>query len=290
MPTHPDSSDAAIIQKLANAVSGWRFPNYSAITFVKAFLARSFGYSRKFNERNIEFFWYPIFNHALVDLVSGLPNFVVAPQFPAHVTAEWLDEHGYNDDDDEPQVEEAEDGDDFNVIDIADASGSVPRFLRILPRNLLADLSISSTTTTPGHDVDGVVTDFAVIYLGGRIRKYSKRYGHFDIEEGDAAIRALTRAIEKAKNQALIQAAYFFVKFPKTKQITAIAAVSLYWTSAKLTEDHVATHMELIKGRTPPAVEDQQAPWLEVVPLDYASSRNRLKTIHNELAALVKTG
>ncbi|KAJ7117728.1 hypothetical protein C8R44DRAFT_791342 [Mycena epipterygia] len=50
--------------------------------YQRVFLARTLAFSRDLNSRNLEGYWYIIWNHTLIALVDGLPHLLVAPQYP----------------------------------------------------------------------------------------------------------------------------------------------------------------------------------------------------------------
>jgi hypothetical protein len=71
----------------------------------KSCLETSYAFSRTFNSRNLEFYWYPLWCHTLFVLVENVPNLIVAPQFPLWFVMQ-------ND-----QLEGADDGDDPEEVD-----------------------------------------------------------------------------------------------------------------------------------------------------------------------------
>ncbi|KIJ66546.1 hypothetical protein HYDPIDRAFT_38875 [Hydnomerulius pinastri MD-312] len=86
--------------------SPWQLPgrreSSGGVNAFKSLLAKSLGFSRQFNTRNLEYMWYPEWCCALMDLVADIPNLIVAPQFPAWFTAEdlarWEEEQGEEED------------------------------------------------------------------------------------------------------------------------------------------------------------------------------------------------
>ncbi|KAJ7140239.1 hypothetical protein C8R43DRAFT_954961 [Mycena crocata] len=84
--------------------------------YQRTFLARSLAFSRTLNTRNIEAYWYIIWNHILLALVSGLPHLLVAPQY--HL---WCVDDGT----DTGNVEElAPAGDEDEILDVGPIVGT----------------------------------------------------------------------------------------------------------------------------------------------------------------------
>jgi len=85
-------------------------------------LANSFGYSRRFNERNLEHYWYPLWLHVLRDqILANIQGLIVAPQFTLWVKktgpAKFLEGRaiGVLHLHDDSGTEDSEDGDDINA-------------------------------------------------------------------------------------------------------------------------------------------------------------------------------
>ncbi|RDB21432.1 hypothetical protein Hypma_011876 [Hypsizygus marmoreus] len=79
-------------------------PGRTAITRARALFARCLAYSRTFNPRNIEFYWYPSWNHQLFEIVAPFPNLFVAPQYPLSVDPNHpTDPEGPKEADDDPE-------------------------------------------------------------------------------------------------------------------------------------------------------------------------------------------
>src|SRR5258705_347386 len=62
----------------------WILPGRKDVptTRYKAILGTSFAFSYKFNPRNLEYHWYPLWDQTLSDMVWDVPNLIVAPQYP----------------------------------------------------------------------------------------------------------------------------------------------------------------------------------------------------------------
>ncbi|OAX31899.1 hypothetical protein K503DRAFT_870435, partial [Rhizopogon vinicolor AM-OR11-026] len=74
----------------------------------KAILETSFAFSYTFNPRNLEYHWYPLWNQTLSDMVSDVPNVIVAPQYPIWFVPQD-DEVGNEDERDKDDDKEYED-------------------------------------------------------------------------------------------------------------------------------------------------------------------------------------
>lgn len=162
-------------------------PGTNVITTLRGILARCLGYSRTFNTRNLEHYWYPSWNHTLVDLTADNPRLVVAPQFPLYISPdqeleepdhdvdEELDEseEGGGIDDDGPWIDGAagfRDGDDNEDEGDADNTDDVEQpLLYDAPSDdsdeLMADVSFSTASTTPEAKALTRVTDFAILHI-----------------------------------------------------------------------------------------------------------------------------
>ena len=138
----------------------------------KATLQKSFAFSRMFNPRNIEFYWYPVWDQILTNLVSDIANLIVAPQFPAWFVPEddqedvdGKDGDGDEDEDDPEEVEKRNMNTE-NCDPTATAGNSA------LPRDDDAGEfepgNISFASTIPQNDAKSVIVDFAVVHVTGQ--------------------------------------------------------------------------------------------------------------------------
>ncbi|KAG2362607.1 hypothetical protein BDR07DRAFT_1011984 [Suillus spraguei] len=111
----------------------WILPGHRDNTVMrhKTILETSLAFSRTHNSRNTEYFWYPLWDQTLSDLVSDIPNLIVAPQFSL-----W---YAPIDDD----VEDVDEGED-------EGEGE-------------DDISLASTI--PGKGARGAIVDFAILNL-----------------------------------------------------------------------------------------------------------------------------
>ncbi|KAJ7491882.1 hypothetical protein FB451DRAFT_1216260 [Mycena latifolia] len=154
--------------------------------FLRIFLARTLAFSRILNTRNIECYWYPIWNHTLVALVGDMPHLLVAPQYTLWCVPPDAEEDAEL----PPQPNEDEfpaDDDGADTDDDADVDEEYidPRFSEPAPARSgafdaglfiaeggeeedevpLADLSISSAMSVSQKHATTQVTDFAVVHV-----------------------------------------------------------------------------------------------------------------------------
>ncbi|KAH7903488.1 hypothetical protein BJ138DRAFT_1107629 [Hygrophoropsis aurantiaca] len=305
-------------------------------------LAKSFGFSRTFNTRNIEFFWYSLLLHALVDLTSDLPGLLIFPQFPAYVNEEFYATHlqGDIEGDEDRGIENIEgfdvalnldhniqlardiEGDEDNILENLEGFDALNLDDQVAPETLddeidtflnnpEQDFSTASMHTIPARKAKGVLTDYALIYTLTKEdpKGHSARYGGIRITRAKvtliveqkrfcsrsldtaAAEKAMTRLLAMAQQQASDQAAYFFIQYPDTKEIIALAVCGPFWRNATLTPAHVAQRIAEIK-RDPNANLVLETPevWRRALRLDLKDSRNRFGQIHEELALLATWG
>jgi hypothetical protein len=136
----------------------------------KATLQKSFAFSRTFNPRNIEFYWYPVWDQILTNLVSDVANLIVAPQFPAWFVPEDdqedVDGKDGDGDGDDPEEVEKHDMNAENRDTIAIARDSA------LPRDDDAGEfeagNISFASTIPQNDAKSVIVDFTIVHVTGQ--------------------------------------------------------------------------------------------------------------------------
>jgi len=283
----------------------------------KAILETSFAFSYTFNPRNLEYHWYPLWNQTLSDMVSDVPNVIVAPQYPIWFVPQD-DEVGNEDERDKDDDKEYED----------DGSGGDPEEVPIvsegelLPGEGTAVLEddndgedmgeVSFALTVPEKDARGVIVDFAVINLGGVPLKQpggKMRYGGWRITAANIGLlveiksfvsRRLTSAeLEKeigaeipvACDDIVKQAAYLFLQDPNKESVLAIAAVGHWWCNTKINRGDVNHIMQLLAEKDPsfqvnfgPAVVPLK--WTKVLRLGVAPSNDRLRTIYNSLKSI----
>ncbi|KAG1834939.1 hypothetical protein DFJ58DRAFT_917951 [Suillus subalutaceus] len=268
----------------------------------KTRLETSYAFSRTFNTRNMEFYWYPLWCQTLFDLVAGVPNLIVAPQFPV-----WIVKHS-------DQVEDADDGDDPDEpresrlfaggmqvpsIDVEELGDHEPE---------IGAGDISFASTVPEKDASSVLVDFAVVSLTAVPRSEEKlRYGglanncskylpsrgskkvasrSLKDDELDADIKL---HIEEARNDVVAQAGYIFLQDETKDSIMVIAAAGPYWSGTTIHRGDVERTMDQLSSKDPsyrPPGEqlfDQEPNWNKILRLDGASSmaasEARLRTI-----------
>ncbi|OAX32971.1 hypothetical protein K503DRAFT_776109, partial [Rhizopogon vinicolor AM-OR11-026] len=208
----------------------------------KAILETSFAFSYTFNPRNLEYHWYPLWNQTLSDIVSNVPNVIIAPQYPIWFVPQD-DEVGNEDErdkDDDKEYEDDGSGGDPEEVPIMSGGESLPgeSIAVIEDDNDGEDMAeVSFALTVPEKDARGVIVDFAVINLGGM------RYGGWRITAANIGLlvevksfvsrRLASAELEKeigaqipvACHDIIRQAPYPFLQDPNKESVLAIAAV-----------------------------------------------------------------
>ncbi|KAH7929972.1 hypothetical protein BV22DRAFT_1028940 [Leucogyrophana mollusca] len=286
----------------------WQLPGFTPKSARKGVLAKTFGFSRDWNKRNLEAHWYAFINHGLIDLTADLPNFIVCPQFPIYVTQEYLDEllaQGHLEDENALEGEDFEEG-----VEVPPAAGPI---LHAAYREddqstveILANLSNSTASTQPEPTAKGVITDFAVLCIDALpVKKPTARNGGYGIRSliipliveqkrytsrtttGDAAQAGLTVLLQEAMYDVVWQAAHLFLQYKDQEWIVVIATSGPYWSNATLTRANVAQEMAMIEQSAEShAIAGQPIAWTKAIRMDLASSRDRLRTIHKKLSGL----
>jgi len=291
------------------------------ILHYKAILEKSFAFSRTFDPRNLEYHWYPLWNQTLSDLVSRVPNLIIAPQYPLWFVPqgdEEIEDDGNSDDENDPEEVKASirgsrtestvlEGDDDDQV--------------------VADMSFASESTMPEKYAKSVIVDFAIINLGGvpLQQKQNTHYGGWRITRADVGLlvevkrfasRSLTPAsaelekalelrISEAGDDLINQAAHLFLQDEGKDFVLAIAAagnssthvhrthhdhhslLGLYWRSTKIYRDDVKETMIDIQELDPTyqvhARKDVRLEWSSLLRLDLAQSNDHLQTIYNSL-------
>ncbi|KAG1725190.1 hypothetical protein EDB19DRAFT_2043327 [Suillus lakei] len=275
----------------------------------KACLETSYAFSRTFNSRNMEFYWYPLWCQTLFDLVASAPNLIVAPQFPV-----WIVKH--ND-----QLEGADDGDDPEEVEelerTAQGERGVAGGIQVTgneveeegdhePEVGAGDISFASTI--PENDTESVLVDFAVVSLTAVAQSEEKiRYGGWRITAATACLlvevkRFASRSlkndeldadiklhIEEARSDLMVQAGLLFLQDETRDSVMVIAAAGPYWSGTTIHRDNVKYTMDLHSSNDPnyqpPGKQhlDKKPKWNKILRLDGASSaaasEARLRTI-----------
>ncbi|KAG2129093.1 hypothetical protein DEU56DRAFT_915217 [Suillus clintonianus] len=269
----------------------------------KTILETSFAYSRTFNPRNIEYYWYSLWAQTLSDLVADMSNLIVVPQFPVWFVPE---------DDDH---EDEEDGDDPEEIVRKDPDS---KEMEASPRQADGDDeeeggggagNVSVAFTIPEKDAEGVIVDFAIVHLKAVAQpqpKYRIRYGGWRITEANIGLlvevkrfvsRSLTGQelhdrihvrVAEATIDLVEQAAHLFIQDENMNSVLALAAAGPYWCSVKIYRNNVKKAMHLIRAKDPSYrpkehPSDPKLNWNVILRVDLARSRDRLHTIYNAL-------
>ncbi|OCH94589.1 hypothetical protein OBBRIDRAFT_100909 [Obba rivulosa] len=280
---------------------------------MKGILARSLGYSRQFNERNLEFHWYPLWGHILHETFRDMETVIVTHQWPV-----WLDPREIRPDNEDDTPETSREGEDFE---------GKPGFMEV-PSEHTQDLPsavgeeycdgetefqesasfYSSGPTVAMRYVSSQVVDEAVLvldaipvtnweffwrYFGYRIRAIHvpviieiKRSCKRDLDAKEAE-KMVRRIIATMSRQILRQAAYIFASHPHMDELIAIAAVGCYWSHAVIRRaDRVSTAElnEIRKGTSKTGYKNvidtvQADPWHNAAPLGSSESNKRFEEI-----------
>ncbi|KAG2084120.1 uncharacterized protein F5147DRAFT_659947 [Suillus discolor] len=265
----------------------------------KARLETSYAFSRTFNSRNMEFYWYPLWCQTLFDLVADVPNLIVAPQFPVWIVKQNDQLEGANDGDDPEEVEEW----------VAQAASEGVAAGTQVPANNQEELeegdheadsevgNMSFASTVLEKDAESVLVDFGIVHLIAVPQAQEKpRYGGWRITAASACLlvevkRFVSRSlkdkeldaeirthIQEARMDLISQAGHLFIQ-DKTKQsVMAIAAAGPYWSGTTIHRGDVERTMHQISSYDPsyrPPGEnlvDQRPKWNKILRLDGASS------------------
>ncbi|KAG1885033.1 hypothetical protein F4604DRAFT_1729131 [Suillus subluteus] len=270
----------------------------------KTILETSLAFSRTLNPRNVEFLWYPLWDQTLSDLVADVSNLIVAPQFPV-----WFvpvdDPEGENDGDDPEEILvhpfEREDSDSESAA--SENQDDHEQFG-------IGAGDISFTSTVPEKDAASVIVDFVILHVtavaqpqpvlkarygGWRITAASvgllvevKRFCSRSLAGDELEAEILSRVVE-ASADLVNQAAHVFLQDPNRDSVLALAAAGPYWRSAKIHRTEVYGTMHNLATKDPNYQApgeyrpDKEPKWNSIIRVDLARSRDRLRTIHNNL-------
>lgn len=215
----------------------------------KAILAQSLAYSYKFNRRNIEYYWYPIWGQTLCDLVADVPNLMVASQYPAWFVPQddQMDEEDRDcDNGDGKDDEGARDEDDPEEVIPEEPEARVPNIggsSGVDDEGEFDKNDLSFALTIPERKAKSVLVDFAIINVSGETyQKQKSRYGGWRITGLNAGLfvevkrsasrslkgaefgRELDAIIGEAREELVNQAAHLFLQNPNQDSVLAIAA------------------------------------------------------------------
>ncbi|EMD30654.1 hypothetical protein CERSUDRAFT_101129 [Gelatoporia subvermispora B] len=288
-----------------------------AIFGMKGILARSLGYSREFNRRNLELMWYPLWSHALHETFRGMSNVLIAPQFPVWLDpAEWPDRNDL--DGNEP--EQPEDREDFEagsgVLERPDPPPSEVLDETIgysRPRESVS--ALSKGVTAPLRNASSQIIDAAILIVesipvtqnilryGGRkihkmwvpviveIKKCPHR--HYSAAEMEVKVESYLAQMQK---QICTQAAYIFSRFPLMMELMAIAGVGAYWSHAIIRRREYLSGNQLDeirkrKSKTYKTIYEtvDREEWRKPTLLDSSESQKRLKEIKKYVKDFVRS-
>jgi len=291
------------------------------INIFKATLAKSLAFSRTFNNRNLEFPWYPCWGSTLFDLVADRSNLIVAPQHPLYFSDEDIERWG-----DDMGSETAEEGCDPYESEgppptIAAPHGPVPP--PVLSTNITLDDyeymecdPDASFSTTPGRRVSEVYVDYAIIHVDASSCETPARYSGWQITQmsvpllveqkrfasrslgGPELMRSIKGCISEAICQLHQQAAHLFVVDIEATSVMAIGACGPYWSDMIIERNNIPNIIEQVTmGKTMSKAHltaevkaNLFARWTEPLLLDTPESNIRFHNIYERLCALGPVG
>ncbi|KAG1872405.1 hypothetical protein DFJ58DRAFT_910696 [Suillus subalutaceus] len=255
----------------------------------------SLAFSRTLNPRNVEFLWYPLWDQTLSDLVADVSNLIVAPQFPV-----WFvpvdDPEGENDGDDPEEILvqpfEKEDSDSESAA--SENQDDHEQFGIGAGRHLF-HIDRPGEGCCQRHSVAQPQPVLKARYGGWRITAASvgllvevKRFCSRSLAGDELEAEILSRVVE-ASADLVNQAAHVFLQDPNRNSMLALAAAGPYWRSAKIHRTEVYGTMHNLATKDPnyqaPGEHrpDREPKWNSIIRVDLARSRDRLRTIHNNL-------
>lgn len=142
---------------LAQPMASWNLPgrNNDPVMRYKAILDTYFAFSRTLNPRNIECPWYPLWTQTLSDLVAGIPNVIVAPQYAIWFMPVDVDPEDENDGDDPEEIQSPPQDEGRGVSEVPSEDDD--------QGNGASDISFASTIAE--KHPEGVIVDFAILKL-----------------------------------------------------------------------------------------------------------------------------
>ncbi|KAG2133613.1 uncharacterized protein EDB93DRAFT_1254827 [Suillus bovinus] len=252
----------------------------------KTILGTSYARSRKFNSRNLEHYWYPLWAQTFSDLVANAPKLIVAPQFPIW----FVDNHGSQQSQDDSEDDGPED-----MVEIAqtkqDDSGAIEA------ESGAVDSSVLSKLTVPQRKANQVVVDFAIIHL----MPQQEDDGEWEIAEASVVLlvevkRSVSRSVQddnldakvleqltKAQNDLKKQAAHLFLSDENKQSIQVISAAGPYWSTTTINRADVQFTMQDLSADFEPFQElvDNPLDWTVPVRIGSEDSDAGLDNIFN---------
>ncbi|OCH93972.1 hypothetical protein OBBRIDRAFT_801482 [Obba rivulosa] len=272
---------------------------------LKGILARSLGFSRTYNPRNLEFLWYPLWTHVLCMLFLDIDEILIAPQWPVWLTTATLaelqemDDEGPDDGEDlgadeSALVEQESDEDDHNVDNYSHSE--------IPDENEDQGASASYASTAAQPNATSQIIDSAMLAVKAEaIDEQEDRYGGLRIDvvaipailenknmthrdlSGEALKKAILMKVLEMQPQMCIQAAYVLCRFPVLEYVYAIAAVGPYWCSTRI-DRKANDHPEYSSMRHTVTINKWTTPLL----LGTTASTKRLERLKLKIQELVQ--
>ncbi|EMD36977.1 hypothetical protein CERSUDRAFT_73989 [Gelatoporia subvermispora B] len=285
---------------------------------MKGIFARSLGYSRKFNPRNLEFMWYPLWGHAIHETFRDMENVLVAHQFPIWLDpSEWPDLTNLGEDEHQERPE-----------DSAGPSAHAERVIRTkIPFGTKEDAVggpspsesisfLSKGITAPLRNASSQIIDTAVLVVEAiPVEDSIRRYGgyrvselwvpiiieikkclrrHYTAEEMEAQTSGHVATMEA---QIYTQAAYVFAKFRRMQELVAIAGVGDYWCHATIRRRADLSESQLNdirRGRSTTGYKSVHETvkadhWSTPIPLDSQESDERFSLLKTYVKTFIAT-
>jgi len=239
----------------------------------KAILETSLAFSRIHNPRNIEYFWYPLWDQTLSDLVADVPNLVVAQQFPV-----WIvpadDNH-----------EDENGGDDPEEIVVPVEEQEARRGSRMIKdKNKDGDNGDLEIGPLQKERYGGWRITAASVGLLVEVKRFPSRSLTGREQESQ-----ILESLAEAKNELIEQAGYLFLQDTNMDSVLAIAATGPYWSGTMICRGDVDETMRRLSAKDPSYLApgkqgpDRKLKWNNALRIDVPRSRNRLRTIYNTL-------
>ncbi|KAF8907137.1 hypothetical protein CPB85DRAFT_1527129 [Mucidula mucida] len=226
-----------------------RPPRLWTLALVRAAFSIALAYSYTFNIRNVEYYWYPLWNHILLDIIPpDRPDLVVAPQFLL-----WIDPSIHMDEAEDPEPPAGKDSssNSHSNTDERDASDLLDED----DGDFEDEPTLSYRTTAASSEASAQLVDFAIAHLimtptepdsppihpdrskphwviadreipvlveikRFTSRRHPENFGVWDLE----------RLFFAAKEQLVTGAAHVFAQ-TDAQEVRVIAAVGPWWTN-----------------------------------------------------------
>ncbi|THH05908.1 hypothetical protein EW146_g9775 [Bondarzewia mesenterica] len=239
-------------------MAGFTLPGRAHSTYAKAKanIIAAFAYSRKYNSRNLESYWYGVYEETLTNLVDDIRDLVVMSQ----PTLWYKSEHDTFEDSSQPSSQSSHE---------RKPSLEVDQDVSMEPLGGDPDTSMTSATDTiPEENPPSVVPDFAIYFLKGRWRDrttlpyYGRGFKHVRVVHvgvpviievkryckrvsapkgsavpGDEDQAFILRKVQEGMDQAIKDAGVLFRMYPEQKQVILCACSGPWWNHRIMRHD-----------------------------------------------------